>query len=242
MKVLIIDDEPLARSRMRHLLEKEDEVVICGEAHDVTTGKNRIEELQPDLIFLDIEMPGGTGFDLLDSLDSAVPHVVFTTAYSEYAVRAFEKNAVDYLLKPIDPEKLGQAIRRVLQRMENDDTPTISGSRESLEYHQQIFLRDGDACWFIKVSEIEMIESEGNYSRVYFRNDKPLIGKPLKYFETRLPNTCFFRCNRGVIVNLNDIRSVTQSVNTNLLFRMKSGREVEVSRRQSQLFRQFKEL
>jgi two-component system LytT family response regulator len=176
-KAIIIDDERLARNELRKLLAEHSEIEIIAEAANAEEGKQKIEELQPDLIFLDIQMPGKTGFDLLTELERA-PHVIFTTAYDEYALKAFEVNALDYLLKPVEPKRLADA----LLKLENiEEKENAQGGEQGIPQrgiltdHDQVFVKDGERCWFVKLADIRLFESVGNYAKVYFSNNKPLI-------------------------------------------------------------------
>ncbi|MFT5596155.1 MAG: two-component system LytT family response regulator, partial [Flammeovirgaceae bacterium] len=163
MKVLLIDDERLARKELSSLLEKHDNLEIIGEAQNADEAKELIEQLNPDLIFLDIQMPGKTGFELLEELEST-PEVIFVTAYDDYAIRAFEVNALDYLLKPVDEGRLEHTLLRVQERLEKTEEDIIESENDSpLTMEDQIFLKDGDKCWFVTLRDIRMFESEGNY-------------------------------------------------------------------------------
>jgi two-component system, LytTR family, response regulator len=232
MKALIIDDERLARTEMRRLLNEFDWLKIVGEAENGEQALDLIQSLQPDLIFLDVQMPGKSGFDLIEEVRGAVPHVIFTTAYDEYALRAFEVNALDYLMKPITPERLMSALARVRE------TPAVSASQVLLRSSDQVFVRDGERCWFIPVSKIRLLESEGNYTRVRFENQSPLIYRSLSMLEQRLPTEHFFRINRQQVVNLHFIERIETWFSHGLKIWLKGGEECEVSRRAARTFRQ----
>jgi two-component system, LytTR family, response regulator len=227
MRALIIDDEPPARRELKRMLAEFPAVEIVGEAGDIDEARRKIDELAPALLFLDVQMPGGSGFDLLARLDS-VPQVVFTTAYDAHAVRAFEVNALDYLLKPIAPERLAEAISRI------DPAPVETASSEPLE---QLFIRDGGQCWFVPVKEVRLFTAEGNYVRVSWRKNKPLLGRSLAGLERRLNPKRFFRANRQQIVNLDLIRSVDLGLGGRLHVELDDGAEVEISRRQARAFK-----
>jgi two-component system, LytTR family, response regulator len=237
MKTLIIDDERLARKELIKLLAKYPELEIAGEC-----GK-AIEDMRPDLIFLDIQMPGKNGFELLEDLDY-VPKVIFVTAYDEYALKAFEVNALDYLLKPVEEERLSEAI----QKLSGDEDEEFGSSHaviarndNKLGQDDQIFLKDGEKCWFVPLRDVRLFESEGNYVRVYFNNFKPLILKSLNNLEERLDHT-FFRTNRKFIVNLRWVQNVENWFNGGLRLTLKDGTQVEVSRRQGARFRELMSL
>ncbi|HKI78259.1 MAG TPA: response regulator [Ignavibacteriaceae bacterium] len=236
MKALIIDDERLARVELRRLLSAHKDINIIGEAVNVDDAVNKITELNPELIFLDIQMPGKNGFELLEELDS-VPIVIFTTAYDEYALKAFEYNALDYLLKPIEPKRLEETIKKVIERNKKD-TAAASEQPVLLE-EDQIFVKDGEKCWFVKLSTIRLMESEGNYVRLYFDDNKPLILRTLNYLDERLDNKTFFRASRKHIINLKWIENIEPWLNGGLLVKLKGGNKVEVSRRQAIKFKEM---
>ena len=217
------------------------EVEILGEAANAAEGISKIEELNPDLIFLDIQMPGKTGFDLLTELDKA-PHVIFTTAYDEFALKAFEVNALDYLMKPVEPQRLADALNK-LQQVEKEQAVTFSSiHRGTLQEHDQVFVKDGERCWFVKLSEVRLFESVGNYAKVFFGSNKPLILKSLNALEERLDEKVFFRANRKHIVNLRMIEKVEPYFNGGLLLEIKGGEKIEVSRRQAVKFKEMMSL
>jgi two-component system LytT family response regulator len=219
MKALLVDDERIARAELRRLLAAHPEIEIAGEARDGAEALEMIAKLSPDVVFLDIQMPGMTGFDVLERLDD-VPQVIFTTAYDVYAIKAFEVNALDYLLKPVAPERLATAVAKLRAR-------TAPARLE------QVFVRDRDRCWIVRVTDIFLLESEGNYTRVYFGKERPLIPRSLAALEERLDPAVFFRAGRKHIVNLKWIKNVATSVAGNLEVTLESGQVVEMSRRQS---------
>lgn len=236
MKALIIDDERLARTELRRLLEPFKEIEIVGEAVNADDAVNKINELNPDLIFLDIQMPGKTGFELLEELDS-VPKVVFTTAYDEYALKAFEYNALDYLLKPIETERLEETIKKVIEGKRKDKPEVFIN--DILSADDQVFVKDGEKCWFVKLDRVRLFESEGNYVRLFFEENKPLILRTLNYLDERLDNKSFFRANRKHIINLKWVESIEPWLNGGLLVKLKGGQKVEVSRRQAVKFKEM---
>jgi two-component system LytT family response regulator len=225
MKALIIDDERLARLELRRLLGAHPEVEIAGEARGGEEALALIPKLVPDVIFLDIQMPGMSGFDLLERLDD-LPQVIFTTAYDEYALKAFEVNALDYLLKPVAPARLAAALARVRPRTEPARL-------------EQVFVRDGDRCWIVRLPDIFLLESEGNYTRVNFSSERPLIRRSLNALEEQLDPAMFFRAGRKEIVNLKWIQKVDISVAGGLVITLRGGRTVEMSRRQSSKLREI---
>jgi two-component system LytT family response regulator len=240
---IIIDDERLARNELKKMLALHPEIEIVGEAANADEGLRLINEMNPDLIFLDVQMPVKTGFDLLQELEK-MPTVVFTTAYDEYAIRAFEVNALDYLLKPIDPKRLSDAVQKLLAIDEKEMlfAENRSELRLSLSESDQVFVKDGEKCWFVKLAEIRLFESVGNYARVFFGANKPLILKSLNSLEERLDPRTFFRANRKHIVNLRMIERVEPFFNGGLLLEIKGGEKIEVSRRQAVRFKEMMSL
>jgi two-component system LytT family response regulator len=236
LRVLVVDDTRLARQELRTLLADLAHVECVGEADDVPAAQAAIEKLQPDLVLLDIQMPSGTGFDVLEGLDSA-PMVVFTTAYDHYAVRAFEANALDYLVKPVVPERLAAAIARARSRHAAVE-PVEPAQRGMLGLDDQVFLRDGERCWFVALGDIHRIVVDGNYARVWFRDQCALLARSLSALESRLDPSVFFRANRNTLVNLRAVRGVELSVGDGYVLKLKDGSEVEVSRRQARELRE----
>jgi two-component system LytT family response regulator len=243
IKAIIIDDERLARNELKKLLLDFPEIEVIAEAANASEGVEKIDSLNPDLIFLDIQMPGKTGFDMLSELERT-PNVIFTTAYDEYALKAFEVNALDYLLKPVEPKRLADALQKL--QVEEDKEPisdhNISINRSILNEHDQVFVKDGERCWFVKLSDIRLFESVGNYAKVYFGPNKPLILKSLNALEERLDEKVFFRANRKHIVNLRLIEKIEPYFNGGLLLEMKGGEKIEVSRRQTVKFKEMMSL
>lgn len=243
MKAIIIDDERLARAELRKLLLEFPEIEIVDEAANAEEGVQKIESHNPDLIFLDIQMPGKTGFDMLSELDQA-PQVIFTTAYDEYALKAFEVNALDYLLKPVEPKRLADAVEKLKRSSNHASEKTNYPSEPStiLGENDQVFVKDGERCWFVKLSDVRLFESVGNYAKVFFGNNKPLILKSLNALEERLDDKVFFRANRKHIVNLRMIDKIEPYFNGGLLLELKGGEKIEVSRRQTVKFKEMMSL
>jgi two-component system LytT family response regulator len=242
MKAIIIDDERLARAELKKLLQDFPEVEVVDEAANAEEGINKIENQQPDLIFLDIQMPGKTGFDMLAQLERA-PHVIFTTAYDEYALKAFEVNALDYLMKPIEPKRLAEAMQKLhLSESKENQIAPENFNQSMLTEADQVFVKDGERCWFVKLSEIRLFESVGNYAKVFFGTNKPLILKSLNALEERLDPKTFFRANRKHIVNLRMIDKIEPYFNGGLLLELKGGEKIEVSRRQTVKFKEMMSL
>jgi two-component system LytT family response regulator len=245
-RAIIIDDERLARNELKKLLQDYPDVEVIDEAANVDEGLEKISAQNPDLIFLDIQMPGKTGFDLLSELDRT-PQVIFTTAYDEYALKAFEVNALDYLLKPVEPKRLADALHKLelLDEKESGMPGTEGGTtfnRGLLTEADQVFVKDGERCWFVRLGEIRLFESVGNYAKVFFGPNKPLILKSLNALEERLDEKTFFRANRKHIVNLRMIEKVEPYFNGGLLLEIKGGEKIEVSRRQAVKFKEMMSL
>jgi two-component system LytT family response regulator len=246
MKALIIDDERLARNELKRLLENFPKIQVVGEAANAEEALELIGELVPDLLFLDIQMPGKNGFELLESLEDKAPHVIFTTAYDDYALKAFEVNALDYILKPIDLQRLSEAI----QKVENELSEQIN-KKESQKYlgeNDQVFVKDGEKCWFVKLGNVRLFESMGNYVRLHFEDQKPLILKSLNALEDRLDPKIYFRANRKHIINLQWITKIEPWFSGGLLVTLKTGEKnaggekIEISRRQAIKFKDLMSL
>lgn len=241
MRTLIIDDERLARNELRRLLDNFPKIDIVGEAANADEALPMIEDLQPDLLFLDIQMPGKNGFELLQAIEGKAPDVVFTTAYDEYAIKAFEFNALDYLLKPIELNRLSEAIHRVEEELQHHSTeparsPTEPGHK-TLGENDQVFVKDGEKCWFVKLGKVRLFESMGNYVRLYFDDQKPLVLKSLNALEDRLDPASFFRANRKHIINLQWIEKIEPWFSGGLLVTLRGGDKIEISRRQAIRFK-----
>ena len=240
-KTLIIEDERLAREELKLLLKDYLEIEIIGEAKNGEEGLQKIKEQKPDLLFLDVSMPGMTGFEMLKHLEE-IPRVIFVTAYDEYALKAFEVNALDYILKPVDPDRFKEAIAK-LTAPEDDfisnQAESLSRKNRQLTLNDRVFIKDGEKCWFIELSKVRMLESEGNYVKVYFDNFKPLILRSLNSFEDRLDPEYFFRANRKFIINLNWVSNIENWFNGGLQVELRDGEKVEISRRQAIRFKEL---
>jgi len=229
VNALIVDDEPLARRELRRLLAGFPWVKVVGEAADIDAAREQIMSLAPALVFLDVQMPGGTGFDLLEQLER-LPRIIFTTAYDHYAVKAFEVSALDYLLKPIEPARLGAALDKVQTALK----ASAPASEAALE---QLFVRDGPRCWFVPLHEVALLHAEGNFVRLYWGKARPLFNRSLIALEAKLDPRRFFRANRQQIMNLDFVQGVEVGHGGRLHVELRDGTEVEVSRRQARLFR-----
>ncbi|MCB0632169.1 MAG: LytTR family DNA-binding domain-containing protein [Saprospiraceae bacterium] len=234
MKSIIVEDSRLARKELKNLLTAHPEVEIIAEASHAEEARQLIESLQPDLLFLDIQLPGKNGFELLEMLEVS-PSVIFTTAFDEYAVKSFEYNTLDYLLKPIRPARLAAAIEKVMERQLNRQRT----DHQLMGNDSQVFVREGDQCWLVRLQEVRLMEVVGNYTRLYFADNRPLIYRSLNHLESRLDPQLFFRANRQQIIHLQWIEQIDPWFNGKLKIRLRGGEEIEVSRRQSNRFKEI---
>ncbi|MGX9191204.1 LytR/AlgR family response regulator transcription factor [Stenotrophomonas sp. Ker107b] len=238
LRVLIVDDARLARRELRTLLAAIPWVACVGEADDVPAAREAILREQPDLVLLDVQMPSGEGFDVLDGLET-VPMVVFVTAYDQYAVRAFETNALDYLVKPVEAGRLQAALERGRERLSAPAAPAATDSvRDALGAEDQVFLRDGERCWFVALGEIRKVVVDGNYARLWFRDQNAVLARSLSTLEARLSPALFFRANRNTLVNLRRVRAIEPSLGDGYDLTLDDGSQVEVSRRQARELRE----
>ena len=228
IRCIIIEDSKLARIELREMLKQFDTIEIVAEAENAEIALIQIKKLAPDLLFLDIQMPGKSGFDLLAELDT-IPAIIFTTAYDQYAAKSFEYNTVDYLLKPISNQRLQLAVERATQRIKN----SLNEPKQVLSDQDSVFIKDGEKCYFVKLKEIYLLESQGNYTQVFFDANHPLVHKSLSYFESKLDSNLFFRVNRSQIINLKYISKVVNWFNGKIKLKLINNIEVEVSRRQT---------
>jgi two-component system, LytTR family, response regulator len=231
IKVVIIDDERSAREELKRALKTYQDFVLIGEAENADDGRSLIETETPDLIFLDIQMPEKSGFDLLESLDN-VPSVIFTTAYDQYAVQAFEVNALDFLMKPVRDERFAKAVEKIRNRIS-----TESSVKNSAAIDRKIFIKDGEKCYFVRLDEIYLIESLENYTKLYFQGKKALQRRSLRQWERILDGTIFFRVNRTEIINIRHIGEINKIAGGRLQVRLKTGELLEVSNRQTAKFK-----
>lgn len=233
--VVIVEDSRLARNELKELIRKHEMIELLGEAENVDEAFELIKRTKPKLLFLDINMPEKDGFELLEMLDE-VPMVIFTTAFDEYAIKSFEYNALDYLLKPINETRFASALEKVVGRISKDESIQKKDTGLLTE-NSQIFIKEGENCWLIKVGTIFLFEIVGNYTRVYFEKEKPMLYKSLNQIEVKLPDHIFFRANRQQIVNIEAIAEVVPWFNGKLRLRLNNGETIEVSRRQSYIFK-----
>jgi two-component system LytT family response regulator len=238
LRTIIIDDERLAREELKMLLTEYIEIEIVAEAQNGEEGIAKIKELNPDLIFLDVSMPGMTGFDMLKQLDDA-PQVIFVTAHDEFAMKAFDAQAIDYVLKPIDHTRLAQAIKKAnIENADLDENLYFDRKLRLLNPEDKVFIKDGEKCWFLELDKVRMLESDGNYVKVFFDQFRPMILRSLNSFETRLNPEHFFRANRKFIVNLNHVVAVETWFNGGLKVELSKGEKIEISRRQAIKFKE----
>lgn len=226
MKAIIVEDSRLAREELSSLLKSFPEILVIGEASNVRDALVLLNNKNVDLLFLDINLPGKNGFELLEMLDS-VPLVIFTTAYDQYAIKSFDYNALDYLLKPIKHSELERAILKAKRILDKESIPIEKRL-------SRVFIKDGQKCWLVNIHEIILFESEGNYTKVFFEDNKPLIYKSLNMIEERIDTTQFFRANRSQIINLNAIKSIKSVMGTSLKIILNNDMVISVSRRNVQ--------
>ena len=248
MKTIIIDDERLARNELKRLLEEFPKIHVVAEAANAEEAIELIDEHQPDLLFLDIQMPGKNGFELLEIIEDRVPEVIFTTAYDEYALKAFEYNALDYLMKPIDSSRLAEAITKVEAEIKRSERLSADPNVQYLTENDQVFVKDGEKCWFVKLGKVRLFESMGNYVRLHFEDQKPMILKSLNSLEEKLDPKSFFRANRKHIINLQWVEKIEPWFSGGLLVTLKGGEKstplekIEISRRQAIKFKDLMSL
>ncbi|GGY70252.1 DNA-binding response regulator [Cellvibrio zantedeschiae] len=226
MKAIVVEDSRLAREGLIKMLQEYPDIDIAGAADHPSTALVLIHEHEPDIIFLDIHMPGESGFDLLEKLDYS-PKIIFTTAYSEYAIRSFDFNTIDYLLKPISHERLKLAIEKLSMHSEEYKT----SPKPALDIHSRMFVKDGDKCHLVPLESIRYFESCKNHVRIFFGNDNAFVRKSLNSVEERLPKKYFFRANRQYVVNLNEVTKIEESISDGYEITMSDGKTLEISRR-----------
>lgn len=239
MRIFIVEDSRLARQELRTLLAAIPDADIVGEAAELSAAREAIDTLQPELLLLDVELPGATGFDLLDQLEH-VPLVVFTTAYDQHALAAFERNALDYLLKPIAADRLEEALAKARERLR--PAPTTASAAAVKGADDMVFLRDGERCWFVRLGDVAGFEACGNYAQAWFDGQRPLLARTLTSLEERLDPQLFFRASRSHLINLRWVQDIQPWSNDGYRVTLRDGHQVEVSRRQAKLLREKLEL
>jgi len=242
IKAMIVEDSRLARNELKRLLSSHASIDIVAEAENATVALNKLtrqdDPIQVELLFLDIDMPGQNGFELLEQLDS-VPMVIFTTAFQEFAIKAFEYNTLDYLLKPINPKRLTQAIGKI-EKQHVHDIKAAQGYNSSsiLTDDRQIFIKDAEDHHLVRIADIRLFESCGNYTQVFFKEYHPLTLKALTKIEARLDQNHFFRANRQQIINLRFIKQVDPWFNGQLQVTLSDNTLIQISRRHASRFKQ----
>lgn len=231
IKTILIDDEPLAIAELQSMLSAYSEIDVVSVSNDAQDGIQKIQQFNPQLLFLDINMPGKNGFDLLSELGSE-PEVIFVTAYDQFAIKAFEVNALDYILKPVNPERLKEAVTKVIRKLNQAE------GEKALDINKRIFIKDGEQCFFVPIHQIFYIESVGNYVRLYFRDKKAMLHRSLNYLEEKLPGEHFFRTSRQEIINVNFIKNIVPYFSNTLQVEMESGTKIDLSQRQSVKFKE----
>jgi len=238
---LIIDDEKLARDLLREYLESFDQIEILGECAKGTEAVEKIDKLKPDLVFLDVQMPGMTGFDVLEEIDHD-PYVIFTTAYDQYAIKAFEKNAVDYLLKPMDEDRFRLAVNRALKRKKQEQNNleelllSIRGEGKS-SYETHIFVQKSEKLFNLPVEEIIFLEASGDYTIITTKTDQFVSSSGIGKLEEILSPEIFIRVHRSTIINLNFLKEIERHFNGGMVVKMQNGKSFPVSRTYAKLIR-----
>lgn len=231
ISTILVDDEPLAVTELQNMLKSFEHVDVIAVSHESADATEKIRRLKPQLVFLDINMPGKSGFDLLSDLDE-VPEVIFVTAYDQFAIKAFDVNALDYILKPVNPDRLAEAITKAGKKFTQ-----APSSSEKLTINKRIFIKDGEQCFFVPLSEVFFIESVGNYARVYYQDKKPLLHKSLNYLEDKLPEEFFFRASRQQMFNISFVKNIIPYFSNTLQVELQGGIKVDISQRQSVKFK-----
>jgi len=239
IRVLIVDDEPLARERLRTLLLDEPGLQVVGEAADAGSAVEAITQYRPDLVFLDVQMPGATGFDVIAAVGpEKMPTVIFVTAYDKYALRAFEVHALDYLLKPFDRDRFKQAVGRVRQQIEHR-TPgdlerrllaIVEDLRPSSNRVDRFVVKSSGRVFFVRADEIDWIEAAGNYVKLHVGTDAHLLRETMTAVEAKLDPEAFFRIHRCHIVNVERIRELQPWFNGEYVVFLKNGTRLTLSR------------
>ncbi len=239
---LIIDDEKLARELLREFLETFPQIEIIGECNKGTDAVEQINKLKPDMIFLDVQMPGMNGFDVLDEIEHE-PYVIFTTAYDQYAIQAFERNAVDYLLKPLDQDRFKLAVDRALKRkkMEEGNIEDLLGSLRPVNartsYDSHIFVQKSEKLFNLPVDEIIYLEASGDYTVISTKNDQFVSSSGIGKLEEIMNPDTFIRVHRSTIVNVNYLKEIERHFNGGMVVKMQNGKSFPVSRTYAKLIR-----
>jgi len=238
---IIVDDEKLARDLLKEYLENYPEIEVLGEADQGTDAVEKIDKLKPDIVFLDVQMPGMTGFDVLEDIEHE-PYVIFVTAYDQYAIKAFEKNAVDYLLKPLDEERFRNAVNRALKRktLEHSSIEDLLSSMKSERkgtYDTHIFVQKSEKLFNLPVEEIVYLEASGDYTIITTKADQFVSSSGIGKLEEILNPEVFIRVHRSTIVNVNYLKEIERHFNGGMVVKMQSGKSFPVSRTYAKLIR-----
>lgn len=241
MTCLIVDDEKLARDLLREYLEGFPNVQIVGECEQGNDAVEKIDKLKPDILFLDVQMPGMTGFDVLEEIEHE-PHVIFTTAYDQYAIKAFEKNAVDYLLKPLDEERFRAAVNRALKRKlteQNNIEDLLMSMRTERKgpFEANIFVQKSEKLFNLPVDEIVYLEASGDYTIITTKSDQFVSSSGIGKLEEILNPDIFIRVHRSTIVNVNSLKEIERHFNGGMVVKMQNGKSFPVSRTYAKLIR-----
>jgi len=238
MRVLVVDDEPPARRKLMNFLREERDVEIVGEAGNGTKAAALIEELEPDLVFLDVQMPGMTGFEVLETLGGRVPLIVFVTAYDQYAVKAFEVHALDYLLKPFDRDRLQTCLSRVRDQISRSAGADLQARMQKLiaeatgrAYATRLMVKHHGRVVFLQIRDVDWIKALANYVELHVGAQTYMIRETLNSLESRLDPDLFARVHRSVIVNLDRIKELQPWSHNDYLVILKDGTEIRMSRR-----------
>ncbi len=231
IKTIIIDDESLARQLIKEFCRSISQLEIIAECQNGFEAIKQINLLNPDLVFLDIQMPGKNGFEVLENISNS-PKIIFTTAYDEFAVKAFEKNALDYLLKPFDEERFYKSVGRVIKSYENE-------SLFESKIQDKIFIRSGNSLKFLKVSEILYLEAENDYTKIFAEKEQFLLSKNLSQVESSLPKQNFLRVHRSFVVNLEKSKNFRPIINGKICITLINGKEIISSRSGSKKIRKM---
>ena len=240
IRTIIVDDEPLAREKLRGFLEKESDVEILGECRDGREALEKIEKEQPDLVFLDVQMPEMDGFEVLENLErDRLPTVIFVTAYDQYAIKAFDVHAIDYLLKPFDRARLTDALNRARSEFERQQVGDVKSqllallqdveSRRS-KYPARLVIKTSGRVVFLKVDEIDWVDAAGNYVRIHAADDSHMLRETMGRLEEKLDPEKFLRIHRSTIVNMERIRELQQQFHGDYLVVLKNGQRLTLSR------------
>ena len=248
LKILIVDDEPLARKKIRYFLKKEENIEIVTDARNGIEAVKLIKEELPDIIFLDVQMPELDGFGVIERIGvDKMPRVIFVTAFDEYALQAFEVNAVDYLLKPFTRKRFKKSLNKAIENI-NIKKPEVSNSnlnflikdiRNREKYTDRIIIKSTDGYLFLKIEEIDWIESAGNYLTIHSGNEKYILRSTMNNFELKLDEKRFLRIHRRTIVNIDLIKGIRYCYNGKYMVLLKNGIELSLGQKYNDKFKEY---